>query len=150
MNKDKNPTAQRLFEVFSKFKRMHKHKDQSPIPGLKTSEMHVLFCIKKNAEIGENGIKVSEISSIMNIASPSVTQSINSLEENKYVQRSMDKDDRRVVRVKLTEKGEEAIKIAETALENMLNGLVEYLGEEKSNELTELLSMVLSYFNEKR
>lgn len=62
----------------------------------------------------------------------------------------MDKEDRRAVRVKLTEKGEGTIEKASNVIFDAYNGLVEYLGEEKSNELAELLSQTFTYFSEMR
>ncbi|MDP4177987.1 MAG: MarR family transcriptional regulator [Bacillota bacterium] len=146
MKSDKNPTVQKLYETFAKFKRTLKMNSQNSTLGLKSNEIHVLFYLKKGAKEGEDGIKVSDISNRMSIASPSVTQMINGLEENGYVERSMDKDDRRVVRIKLTAKGEDIIVKAEEIFENELNRLVEYLGENKSNELIELMSLVSLYF----
>lgn len=148
MKEDKSPTVQKLYEEFGKFKRTFKMNSQSSTLGLRSNEIHVLFYLKKGAKEGEDGIKVSDISNKMNIASPSVTQIINGLEENGYVGRSMDKGDRRVVRIKLTAKGEDIILKAEEIFENLLNGLVEYLGEDKSNELIELMSLASLYFQE--
>jgi len=61
----------------------------------------------------------------------------------------MDKEDRRAVRVNITTKGENAIDKASKAFYKSFNGLVEHLGEVKSNELAELLSEVFVYFNDK-
>ena len=52
-------------------------------------------------------MKVSELSSRMHVTSPSITQLVTSLEERGLVVRTMDREDRRSVKVSLTEKGNE-------------------------------------------
>ncbi|WHH57885.1 MarR family transcriptional regulator [Petroclostridium sp. X23] len=146
MDRNNNETAQRLVECFSRFHRINWH--QKPIVGLKHSEIRVLFCIKKEVGTDATGIKISEISNTLRVTSPTVTQLVNGLESNGFVERSIDPEDRRVVQIRLTEKGEDVIKKASDAFHASLNGLVEYLGQEKSAALIELLSEVFVYFNE--
>lgn len=146
MKKNGNLIAQRLLEAFTQFRRLAWK--QSSIMGLKPSEIMVLFSIKKTAEPDSPGIKVSDISSCLKVATPTITQLINGLETNGFVKRTMDKEDRRAVRVRLTDEGERVLKKAHNALSDAFNGLVEYLGEEKSNELAELLTKVFVYFSE--
>ena len=146
MTAHRNPIAQKLLEAFSQFHKLNWK--QSPIVGLKSSEIMVLYCIKKRTPPESPGIKVSEISSALRVATPTITQLINGLETNGYVERAMDSEDRRVVRVKLTGKGETTVDKASDALFDSFNGLVDYLGEEDSNRLAEVLSKVYRYFSE--
>lgn len=146
MDKETNAVARRLWEVFQQLRSL-KWK-QSPVPGLKSSEILVLYCIKKMVGPDSAGIKVSDISSKMRVAPPTSTQLINSLASGGYVERTMDNEDRRAVRVTLTKKGEHAVKKASDALINAFDGLVDFLGEEKSRELADSLSKVFTYFNE--
>jgi DNA-binding MarR family transcriptional regulator len=148
MKNQRNPVAQKLLEAFTQFHRLNWK--QSPIVGLKSSEIMVLFCIKKTVHPESHGIKVSDISKALRVAPPTITQLINSLEANGYVERTMDKADRRAVRVKITERGEGTIAQAADAFFESFNGLVEYLGENKSKELAELLSKAFGYFEERR
>jgi DNA-binding MarR family transcriptional regulator len=143
-----NPTAQKLLEAFSQFKKLHMK--QSPVEGLTSGEVMMMFTIKKNTMPDEPGIKVSEISNFLKVAPPSITQMINNLEKEGYVERTMDKADRRAVRVRLTDKGREAVLEGKEAFHSMLYGLIEFLGEEKSNELAELLQQVYFYFDLKK
>lgn len=148
MERETSKTGQRLMEAFNQF---HKQKrNQGPIPGLKYSEIMVLHCIKVNAEPGGQGIKVSEISNILKVTSPSVTQFVKSLENSGYVERNADNADRRAVRIKLTDKGEGALRRVSDVFLASFNGLAEYLGEEKSNQLVEILNDVNRYFADKR
>lgn len=58
------------------------------------------------------------------------------------VERMPDATDRRVVRIKLTEQGEMITRRAKDHMNQTLNHLVEYLGEDESNQLAELLMKV--------
>ena len=142
----RNPIAQKLLEAFSQFHKLNWK--QSPIVGLKSSEIMVLYSIKKRTPPESPGIKVSEISSALSVANPTITQLINALETNGYVERTMDQEDRRVVRVKLTGKGETTVDKATGAFFESFNGLVDYLGEEESNRFAEVLAKVYRYFSE--
>lgn len=146
MTPNQNPVARKLMDAFSQFHRLKWRK--SPVAGLKLSEVGVLLNIKKTLKPDSPGVKVSDISSALQVAAPTITQLINSLEADGFVERSMDKEDRRAVRVNLTAKGEDVIGKATEAFYTSFNGLVEYLGEAKSAELAELLSQVFVYFNE--
>lgn len=148
MEKQK-PVAQKLLEAFTQIHKVNWK--QSPIASLRSSEVRVLFSVKKLMKSEIPGVKMSDISSALRVASPTITQLINGLETNGFVERTMDKEDRRAVRVRLTAKGEGAIEKASEAFFNAFNGLAEYLGEEDSNRLAELLSKTFAYFeNEKK
>lgn len=144
---NQNSAARKLMEAFTQFHRLKWRK--SPVAGLKPSEIAVLFNIKKTVKPESLGVKVSDISGALQVAAPTITQLINSLEADGFVERTMDKEDRRAVRVNITAKGVEAIDRASKAFYSYFNGLVDHLGEAKSIELAELLSEVFVYINEK-
>jgi DNA-binding MarR family transcriptional regulator len=97
----------------------------------------------------DSPIKVSEISKQLQVTSPTITQLLKGLEANGFVERRIDPNDRRAVGIILTEKGEMVTKQAADTFFTTLQGLIEFLGEEQSDELAELLSKVFRYFNEK-
>ena len=140
--------AQRLMESFIQFTKLNR--PQGPIAGLTPGEAHVLFCIGRTGGPEAPGIRVSEISDSLKVTSPTITQFIKGLEERGFVERTADKEDRRAVRIKLTDKGASAIKEAHEALLASFEGLVAHLGEEKSNRLAELMGEVLSYLRGKK
>jgi hypothetical protein len=53
------------------------------------------------------------------------------------------------VGIALTERGEEVARQAEETQLHFLRGLIDYMGEEQSNELASLLFKASRYFNEK-
>ena len=129
--------------------RRFNHK-QNTIAGLTHGEMMMLWCIQRAPANDTGGIKVSKISDLLNVASHTITQHINNLEMQGLVERTMDKEDRRVVRVRLTDKGLVVVVDASEAFLARFNGLAEYLGEEQSNQLADLLSKVFTYFDSVR
>ncbi len=142
-----NPTAQKLFRSLMQFSKAGWH--QHSVAGCKPSEIRVLFCIKKGMKPDAHEMKVSEISKQLHVTSPTITQLLKGLEMNGLIERSIDPTDRRSVGIKLTEKGEMVTRKAADAFASSLHGLIEYLGEEQSDQLAELLFKVSHYYNEK-
>jgi DNA-binding MarR family transcriptional regulator len=60
----------------------------------------------------------------------------------------MDTTDRRVIVVNLTEQGELVVEQADEAFSTTMKGLIDYLGEQQSNQLADLLFKVFHYFAE--
>jgi DNA-binding MarR family transcriptional regulator len=129
------------------FKRVAWH--QQSIAGCTPGEFRVLFCIKRCSKPDAHEIKVSEISKLLRVTSPTVTQMLKSLEANGLIERRIDPTDRRAVGITLTKKGEMVTQKAEDTFYSSVDGLVEYLGEEQSDQLAELLFETFRYFNEK-
>jgi DNA-binding MarR family transcriptional regulator len=151
-------TAQKLLKALMQFKRAGWHQT-SPM-GYKPSELRVLFCLGKGLRSdtheleGElrpdmHEMKVSEISKRLHVTPPTVTQLIKGLEASGLVERNIDPVDRRAVGIKLTEKGEKITSVAVTDFLASITGLIEYLGEEESDQFAELLVKVSRYYTEK-
>lgn len=140
-------TEQRLISALMQFKRLGWH--HQTIAGCKPSEIRVLFCIKKSTNLASTEMKVSEISKRLHVTSPTVTQLLKGLEANELIERKIDPIDRRAVGVKLTEKGEMVVQQAMDAFSDSMRGLIDYLGEEQSNQFADLLSKAFHYFNER-
>ena len=141
--KEKEELTRSLMDAFIQVKRLQRQQ-KSPIEGLKHSEIMVLFRIQEHG--GKKGLAVSEISHLMKVTPPTVTQQIQKLEEKKLVKRETDPYDRRSFRIFLTPKGETVIKEARDTFLARYNGLVETLGEEKGKMLLSLLSESIAYF----
>ena len=138
-------TTQELFKAFMQFKQINWHEKQ--IAGYNPSEIKVLFAIAHGTNEKKTDMKVSEIGKQLNVTSPTVTQIINKLEKDDIVLRNIDPSDRRAVNIRLTDKGYRIVDEAKTALSNTFVGLIEYLGEEDSQQLAVLLAKVFEYYN---
>jgi DNA-binding MarR family transcriptional regulator len=142
---DSAEIAKSLYGSFERFRRLMK--GPPSFTDLKSSEMGLLFHIKGSCTSEPEGVKVSELSSRMHVTSPSITQIVTNLEERGLVTRMMDRDDRRSVKVSLTEKGNEITRKAEEHLMATLTGLVEHLGRDKSLQLIDILGDVFNYMS---
>lgn len=150
MQKGDETEAGKLIQAFMGFNKMNWRFQRKMDGDCKYSEIQVLMSLKykSKATDKEQGMKISDIGRILRIASPTVTQLINSMEAGGMVERQSDPNDRRAVRVLLTEAGDRvAIQAAEAHKERM-NGLALYLGKDDSEQLVHLLNKVSHYFDE--
>lgn len=137
--------SMRLLDSFLQFEKVQWR--QKTLVGLKHSELLILYTIKYKAAPDGPGIKVSELSELLKVTSPTVTQFLKNLESGGFIGRSRDHRDRRACPVRLTEKGEATLKKALSYVLKSFDGLVEYLGEEESSRLILLLAKASSYFD---
>ncbi len=142
-----DPTTQKLMRALIQFRQAAWH--ERMVAGCTPSEIRVLFCIKRAMKPDASQLKVSEISKLLHVTPPTVTQTIKSLEASGLVERTSDPSDRRVVGITLTKKGDLVVVQAADTFASSLHGLMEYLGEEQSNQLAELLTKVVRYYREK-
>ena len=138
-------TAQKLMRAFQQFRKTGWH--EKKIAGFNPSEFRVLALIQRANE-NNSEMKVSEISQKLKVTPPTVTQIINVLEKDGFIERTIHPDDRRSVKISLTEEGLQATEQARQTFTNTFLGLIDYLGEAESLQLAELLSNVHDYFNQ--
>ena len=133
-----------LFQLMKQFPRP-KIK-QNSTDGLTRSEYELLVMLVMNFDDQKKALTVTEISSLLLITPAGVTHLINPLEEAGYIGRLQDPNDRRVVRIGLTDKGTQAAEALILDIQEQLIGLVNYLGEEDSKTLVRLMSQAIEYF----
>ncbi len=85
------------------------------------------------------GVTISHISRQLNIAMPTVSQTIRILEEKELVQRLTDGRDRRRVYVALTQRGEKLLEQMARQMASMMDEVMERLGGENVEQLTRLI-----------
>jgi DNA-binding MarR family transcriptional regulator len=141
--------AERLLEAFMGFRRINVGHPQL-FSGLTPGEARIIFHLKRMVPPDGPGVKVSELSNLLLVTTPTMTKQINNLETVGYVVKSADPDDGRVVRVRVTPSGDVAIREARDKLLAAMDGLVAYLGEEDSTRLAELLTRAFTYLHEVR
>lgn len=143
------PTAKLLMEAFMMMVRTFRD-DPSGIPGCKRSHVMLLYCLKQASEAEALGLRISDISKRLKVTSPTVTQWVNELEAGGLVVRKGDGEDRRVVRVQLSDKGEQVLMKVKDVWLQTFNGLVEHLGEQESQSLAASLVKAVSYMQQQR
>jgi DNA-binding MarR family transcriptional regulator len=140
--------AQELASALSQFWRVGKH--HSSVKGIKQSEYMLLVALVHCTSSTCAGIKVSALSTRLQITPAAVTHMINSLEEGGYVERQADLTDRRIVLIKPTDKAEQLIQEMKDEQLEYLQDLVRFLGENDSRELLRLLTLSLIHIKERK
>lgn len=111
-------------------------------------EIAILRCIMHHTDGPDGEIKPSQISALMGLQQPSITPSLRSLEERGYVRRRNSDQDRREVYFSVTEKTREMAAEERRRTAQMFAGLAEYLGEEDTRKLMEIMERVSGYLDQ--
>ncbi len=107
--------------------------------GLTPPQFYVLACIGYSGRLpfGEIGVK-------MMVTVSNLTGIVDRLEEKSLVVRERDRHDRRVVHVKLTEKGKKLYRVSVPAFENSVADFFSSLDNSQQKKLSTLLRKLLS------
>lgn len=143
--------ADRLIRAFVQFRRLRFHgvkADKGPGEKLRHSDYLVLFTIHEYEEKHPEGASVTELSALMGVKPPTVTAILGHLEREHLIQREMDLNDRRIVRVRLEENARQFARNARQNFEERIEGLVLHLGQEKARQLADILNDVFIYAEE--
>ncbi len=147
MNEDRYDKIDELMEAFQQFSKINWQKNNPSM--LKPSEIRVLVTIRLGTEkSGKPVLTISDISKMHKVTSPTITQMVNSLLAQGYVVRTSDAQDKRVSGIALTDKGVRLADAAVARIRDTFKGMIDYLGEERSRALIELLNGVYHYFEE--
>ncbi|MFS0724122.1 MarR family winged helix-turn-helix transcriptional regulator [Paenibacillus sp. 1P07SE] len=132
-------------ELIGAFVRMHRRELENKAHAAteyKMNEGRVLMQLKS---VHPEGMKVSELSRALFVTSPFVTQLLNQMEESGLIVRKRDAQDRRIVRIGLTDQGLEAARAVYEHFRKLFVGLAGHLGEADSRKLAELLNRTMDY-----
>lgn len=128
--------AEKIYEIMEKFRRNVAYKKMNgEIPH---SEFKLLKVIKRRNAEGEE-VTVSTLSEQIGVSKSAISQMINHLEDEEYIERITTKNDRRLVYVRLTEHGE---RFLTEQYQRFLQGMTEIfnqMGEKDTEELLRLL-----------
>lgn len=112
----------RLSDAFERLSRIERKKQ--PIFGIKQSDIRVLLCIKDISGKPDSAVTVSEISKRIVVTSPTVTELVKCLSKEGSLERSINSTDKRVVDLKLTDKGEHILKKIKSHYSILFAGLL--------------------------
>ena len=108
---------------------------------LTNNDMHIIEAIGLGT-----GNNMSTIAKKLGITVGSLTTSMNSLVNKKYAVRHRSEEDRRIVNIQLTEKGEKAYHHHGNFHKKMVEAVVETLDEEEIPVLTKALDNLYQFF----
>lgn len=110
---------------------------------LTNNDMHVIEAIGN----GE-GANMSAVAQKLNITVGSLTTSINQLVKKLYVERQRSEEDRRLVLVRLTEKGQKAFRHHEEYHRQMVQAIMDRLSAEEMRVWIKSLDALAEFFKE--
>lgn len=110
---------------------------------LSMSEIHTLEAIQKS-----EGKTMSEVAKRLRITQGTLTVNINRLTNKGYVYRVQDKKDRRIYRLKLTDKAESVLEIHDYFHNELIDQLISKLSVEEKKLLADSLSQLNLYFKD--
>lgn len=108
---------------------------------ISSNDMHIIEAIG----LGD-GKNMSAIAKLLNITVGSLTTSMNSLVNKKYAIRKRSEEDRRIVYIKLSDKGKRAFLHHQRFHEKMTNAVVEEMPEEEMKVLLQSLERLEGFF----
>lgn len=108
---------------------------------LSMSEVHTLEAIEKS-----DGKTMGEIAKRLRITQGTLSVNINRLTNKGYVYRVQDEKDRRIYRLKLTDKAIQILEIHDVFHDELIDELVKQLSSEEKDLLVDSLSQVNIYF----
>lgn len=107
------------------------------------NDVHVLENIEKSSDNS-----MSHIAQRLMITQGTLTTNVSKLIKKGYVIRYKDDNDKRVVRLKNTEKAQEVLKIHEDFHTSMIDKTISGLGLDKNEAINEALENMLAFFRE--
>lgn len=92
--------------------------------------------------IDKNGTPATKIAPALGLEPRSLTRMLKSLEDKKWIRRETDEDDRRVVKVYLTEEGKRKRDRARSGVITFNNLIYEKIGEDKLQTFFEVMEQI--------
>ncbi|HOD14729.1 MAG TPA: MarR family transcriptional regulator [Spirochaetota bacterium] len=106
------------------------------------TQTHILMCINENYEKS-----MSEISLMTGLEKSSFTRSVDCLVQNGFITRIALENDRRKIKLSLTNKGIKAAKRIKNDFDIYLDSLISDFSEKEKNEFFESLETISKYMN---
>lgn len=110
---------------------------------LSMNDVHILENIEKASDN-----TMSHIAGRLMVTQGTLTTNVAKLINKGYVVRYKDENDKRIVRLKITEKAKDVLKIHDDFHANMIDKAIGDLGLDQNEVLNESLENILAYFRE--
>jgi len=134
-----DPLTVRVFQAFGRVMHLHRLAMSRNIAsrGVPPQEAFALHLLRSR-----EGITQHELCKILHLSPPRVSMLLRALEDSGAIMRQVDENDRRVVRVFLTEQGRKREEKHRAFLEDFVEQTLGALAEEERQELERLLNKV--------
>jgi DNA-binding MarR family transcriptional regulator len=142
MDKTREDLLQTVTQRMMSVMRHVRHPGPPPEPALSPPHLHLLFVIAKSKE---EGISVKDLAERSSVTPGAITQFVDALVERGLVAREGDPNDRRIVRLKLTELAKNQFeKFRQENLKSMFK-IYEALNDDEIKQLIKLFTKMDTY-----
>ncbi len=143
MNDTRRTLNELLVNLFNNILAIEEANLQNQHVSLSMTEVHILEAIEKS----ESNM-MSVVAKYLMITQGTLTVSVSKLEKKGYVERIKDESDRRIVRLKNTEKANMVLQVHDDFHKQMIDKIVNDLDIEEEQELLKSLYKVSQFFKE--
>ena len=143
MNDTRRTLNELLVNLFNNILAIEEANLQNQHVSLSMTEVHILEAIEKS----ESNM-MSAVAKYLMITQGTLTVSVSKLEKKGYVERIKDESDRRIVRLKKTEKANMVLQVHDDFHKQMIDKIVNDLDIEEEQELLKSLYKVSQFFKE--
>ncbi len=112
---------------------------------LSVREMHVIEAVSRASEQGHDN-RSSDIAKELSISAGTLTTAVKLLEKKGYLVRKHDKNDKRIVRIYVTEKGKSANELHQNFHRTMISNVTAALSDEELRILVKGLEKLQAFF----
>ena len=121
-----------------RFKRMGMNMPQ--LSDVSMAEIVIMKDIAKTSDCPHHNMSVQDMQSKLHITKSAISQMMSSLEKKGYIEREIDKSDRRKILSTLTPTGENVLKGAKKHADQRLETIISRFGKENTKQLIVLLN----------
>ncbi len=125
--------------ILLSMEKLSRIKPDGVIIGMTPSELSVLCCAEQYPRKNNGAAaSVAEIAAQMGVSVPAVSRTLRSLQAKALIERTIDEDDRRSVRVTITEAGREQLRENMTRVVAALNRILAVFTEDEMRTIARL------------
>lgn len=106
---------------------------------IRMGEFFLLKAIASDEQCPDGHVHLAETHCHLHITRPAVSQMLNALENKNYIQREIDRNDRRKIAVRLTPEGARVLTLAKKHMDQIMDRTISRFGEENTQQLISLL-----------
>ena len=137
-----------LVEAFNDILKTEELAVTEQYPELSIREVHVIEAVCRAVDQGGDN-RASAIAATLRVTAGTLTTSVNQLEAKGYLERVRDRNDKRSVRLRPTEKGREAERRHREFHQEMVADVVARLSPEETEILVRGLGSITAFFRDK-
>jgi DNA-binding MarR family transcriptional regulator len=141
-NRFEGTLSKELSQIQENLQGMHPQREQQP------DANHELFYRACSSIYPSGNITMGEFSNALSVPLSTATRIADWLVDHNYIQRLPDADDRRVVRVSLTDTGKELFEVIDRYIRQRMRQILSNLTDEERTILLTLVSKVVSGLKE--